>query len=128
MQSVDLGNATATHPADHVGVATRWSPPDVFGGITLDDARRAWIAISTADATTQARADQRAAGWVGRLVAATVGIDIDAPGARAQIAAMLAEWERSGTIKKGQVWDQRARREVPVYKLATVRELRDEGV
>lgn len=119
LRSVDLGNGTATRPGDQVGVATRWSPPDAFDGITVDDAKRVWMAIGRADPLKEARASSQAQGWVGRLVADVLGLDIDAPGVREQLGRMLQEWERCGAISKATIANPAKGRPVPVYVLAS---------
>jgi hypothetical protein len=63
--SVDLGNGTNEEPSDNVGVATSWTMPGLFEGLTTLDLRKVQARIMVG---TWAESSQ-AGNWAGRAVA-----------------------------------------------------------
>ena len=75
---------------DSVGVVTRWTPPDVFDGLTAADLRR----VQERVAAGTWKESSQAADWVGLAVADALGLDADkhAKADRARISALLRTW------------------------------------
>ncbi len=88
--SVSLGN-DLDGPSDHVAVVEPWSWPDPLADVTVSDLRRAQTAV----AAGQWREDVRAQDWVGKPIAAALGIALDGPG-KAKVSALLKTWIRTG--------------------------------
>lgn len=91
--SVDLGNGGEGF-GDSVGVATRWSPPDPFDGLTGDHLYRVQIAI----ADGSYREDWQSPAWAGVAVANVLGLDAKAKADRARIRRLLATWIANGAL------------------------------
>lgn len=125
LESVDLGNGNQTYASDSVGVASRWTPPGPFEGITLDECRKCWSEIRRADPLTQARVSRQANGWAGKLVARTLGLDPNAVGVADRVARMLADWERTGTIRRAAIQSPRDGRDVQVFLYRPAEEVRN---
>jgi hypothetical protein len=86
---VPLGNG------DEVGVVEVWKWPDVFGEVTVEDAKEVQQRIAKGDW----RADPRAENWAGKAVAEVLGLDLQNEDARATVRLLLAEWRKSGALK-----------------------------
>ncbi|MET3824566.1 KaiC/GvpD/RAD55 family RecA-like ATPase [Sphingomonas sp. PvP055] len=80
---------------DSVGVVTRWTPPDVFEGITTDHLRR----VQQAVAAGEFKAHHSATDWVGNAVADVLGLNPQDKGDRARIMKMIATWEANGALR-----------------------------
>jgi hypothetical protein len=84
---VDLGNG------DNVGVATCWTRPGPFDGVTTADLRAAQQAVAAGGPW---RADHRADAWVGVPIAEALRLDISRPAVRQRVKALLATWIKNG--------------------------------
>lgn len=80
---------------DHVGVVTRWTPPDAFAGVSIDHLKAVQKAISAGDF----REDIRSREWAGTVVAEVLGIDIQGPPGRARVKQMLGKWIDAGALR-----------------------------
>jgi hypothetical protein len=78
---------------DEVGVATAWTWPDPFKGVTVDDLRAAQRAV---DVGGPWRSSPRADRWVGKAIAKALGLDSTRHVDRKRIATLLATWTRKG--------------------------------
>ena len=108
MISVHLGNGADLWPeGDYVGVATVWTPPDAFDGMTVRDLMRVQHAIEASD--TPPKANERASDWIGYTIGDTLGLDLGRdlkkpernPAqniARAKVRQLLSEWIKSGAL------------------------------
>ena len=129
MEPVALGNGAGLWPeGDKVAVCITWTPPDAFEGMTAHDLMRVQKAIDTAE--EMPKANERAADWIGYLVADTLGLDVGRDlkknersagqnAARAKVRRILSEWIRNGALELHNEHDARTGREV---KLVTVGE------
>lgn len=95
LHSVDLENATEDREGDSVGVVVPWSPPDAFEGVTTDHLSR----VQGAVAEGEWREHYSAANWVGRAVAAVLGLDADAKADRVRISSLLKAWIQNGALR-----------------------------
>jgi hypothetical protein len=93
MASVNLGNGHLGY-GDDVGVVTRWTPPDLLAGLTVDDLLKAQKEI----AKGRWRENIQAKDWVGKAVAAALGLDLDTASDKAKVKSMLAMWIKSGAL------------------------------
>jgi hypothetical protein len=73
---------------DNVGVAVRWSWPDVLEGVTVADLR----AVQAAVAKGRWRENPQAKDWVGHAIAGVLGLDCRDKGHRAKISGLLKVW------------------------------------
>lgn len=80
---------------DHVGVVTRWAPPDAFAGVSLNDLKLVQKGIYAGDF----REDIRSPEWAGTVVAQVLGIDIEGPPGRARVKQLLAKWIDAGALR-----------------------------
>ncbi|MBB3475595.1 AAA family ATPase [Sphingomonas sp. BK345] len=106
--SIDLDNAapaTADEPAipsDNVGVATPWTPPNAFAGITSGDLLRVQEAVEAGEW----KEHHTASDWVGKAVAETLGFDADDKSDKARIKSLLKEWVANKRFKVEQRLDR----------------------
>jgi hypothetical protein len=97
MESVDLGNGTVDVPADRVGVATCWTPPDALASVTvahLDEVRRR-CAVEDYRESEQAKKHPV---WIGQLVADVCGLDLNDAADKRTARKALAMWFASGAL------------------------------
>jgi hypothetical protein len=93
---VSLGNGiNPQDPGDEVGVVETWQWPDLFGEVTVENAKEVQQRI----AKGEWRADPRAENWAGKAVAEVLGLDLQNEAARAPVRSLLAEWRRTGALK-----------------------------
>lgn len=107
--SVDLGNGLTG--GDKVGVATAWSPPDAWAGVTVDHLREAHRYLL--DHGPQPASTQHAA-WFGYRVLEILGGERTASGI-ARARGVIEGWVRSGAVIKDRQQDPRKGRAQPVY-------------
>jgi hypothetical protein len=87
LESITLANG------DDVGVATAWTWPSPFEGITVHDLRAAQAAV---DAGGPWRFNARADMWVGKPIAKALHLDPNKEADRKKVAALLATWIENG--------------------------------
>jgi hypothetical protein len=107
-ESVDLMNGGRDElglptPGDSVGVVVRWDYTKLALDLSEDDTREALAALEEG----KWRADMRAEDWAGYAIARAVGVDINAPALKMQIAALIAEWLGNGTLETYQGRDKK---------------------
>lgn len=110
MESVALDNG------DEVGVATPWTPPDPFEGVSARMAREVRAAFFKADREAgEARADEQADdAWAGWIIADTLHLDRADPATKGRCARLLATWIKSDVLRRVSVkHPKRANRTVP---------------
>jgi hypothetical protein len=88
--SVSLGNGP--DGGDSMGVVVPWSPPNAFEGVTGADL----LAVQHKVASGEWRKDAQSPDWVGRAVAAALGLSITDD--RARIARMVKVWIDNGAL------------------------------
>lgn len=114
MVSVNLANEVEPFAADEVGVVTSWLPPEMSTELTPPEFRAVRNAIENANPIAVLRQDIRSTGWIGLLIARTLGRDEGDKVVRGQVQNLLARFLSSGYLKQEQLRDQRAGRSVAV--------------
>jgi hypothetical protein len=94
LASVDLGNGGPIAPGDSVGVATPWSPPDPFEGLTGSHLLRVQTVISNG----KWREHHSSPEWAGYAVADALGLDADDKGQRRRITLLIKTWLKEGAL------------------------------
>lgn len=93
--SVPLGNATDDDPQDLVQVATHWTMPAAFDGVTtahLD-------AVIARARSGEYRDSPQSPDWVGNVVAEVVGLDLAKGADRKKISALIRSWLGTKVLK-----------------------------
>lgn len=117
---IGLGNGDDTGPEDNIGALQRWTPPDVFGGVTAYQLLKIQELIS--DQPDKARKHSQSTYWVGKIVAYVLDRNLDDPSEVTAIKRMVGIWIATGALRTVERLD--AKREpkefVEVGKWATV--------
>lgn len=95
LTSVDLGNGDEDHPADLVGVATNWTPPDAFDGISASQLYEVQQRLIATEGAACASSND----WAGYAIADVIGADADEPSDKARVKALISGWKASGALK-----------------------------
>jgi RecA-family ATPase len=107
MQSVEIANG------EHIGVATEFKLPDLFDGVTADNARNVQKLVSEAEANqTPYKANVQAKQYVGHAVAEELKLDMDKPGDKAKVKAIVKQWMKTNVLKAAEMYDKRQGRDV----------------
>jgi hypothetical protein len=114
MASVNLGNEQLPFRSDEVGVATTWIPPEANTDLTPPEFRDLRKAIQDAHPITLLRMDPRSSGWIGLLIARTLGRDENDKVVKLQVSNLINRFTSSGYLKREEIRDQRAGRNVSV--------------
>lgn len=111
--SIGLGNAGVgcDGPEDSIGAIKRWSPPDVFGGVTSRQLLNIQKIIN--EKPDNARKHSASNRWVGKIVAHVLDLNCDNKGHVEQIKEMVATWLDNGALRT--VERQNEKREVVPY-------------
>jgi hypothetical protein len=117
MTSVDLGNACHPYPADHIGVAAGWTPPDAQYDLTPAEFRAVRLAIVRAPVPlNNLRADIRATGWVGHLIGQALELDTKDSTVRNQVTGLIERWVKSGRLAVDELHDPKKGRRANVVR------------
>ena len=107
MQSVEIANG------EHIGVATEFTLPDLFDGVTADNARNVQKLVQEAEANqTPYKANVQAKQYVGHAVAEELNLDMDKPGDKAKVKAIVKQWMKTNVLKATEMYDKRQGRDV----------------
>jgi hypothetical protein len=127
MISVHLGNGADLWPeGDHVGVATVWTPPDAFEGMTARDLMRVQQAIEASE--TPPKANERATDWIGYVIGDSLGLDLGRDLkkqerntaqniARAKVRQLLSGWLKSRALVIEGTHDTRTGRDIKTVQV-----------
>lgn len=127
MVPVHLNNGAGLWPeGDHVGVATLWTPPDAFEGMTAKDLMRVQQVIKAND--TPPKANERSSDWVGYAIGDSLGLDLGRdlkkqernPAqniARAKVRQLLSGWLKSGALVIESIHDPRTGRDIKLVQV-----------
>lgn len=110
--SIEAERGYPARPSDKVGVVTRWSWPDAFDGITVEDL----VKVQRALDGQQARENVQAKDWAGQIVADVLEIDIADKAGKQRVKTMLNIWIKSGALKVSKIHDEN-RRERPIIEV-----------
>lgn len=117
MVSVELGNAADPYDGDKVGVPVTWDPPDARYDLTPPQWRAIRQAIVEApQPLNNLRYDVRASGWVGKVVAATLEVDLADGTARNNVRGLIERWVKSGRLAVESVRDPKQGRDAQVVR------------
>jgi RecA-family ATPase len=107
MQSVEIANG------EHIGVATEFKLPDLFDGVTADNARNVQKLVNEAEANqTPYKANVQAKQYVGHAVAEELNLDMEKPGDKAKVKAIVKQWMKTNVLKLAEMYDKRQGRDV----------------
>jgi hypothetical protein len=95
--SVGLGNGDDSGPEDSIGALQRWSPPDVFGGVTARQLYQVQCLIEKNP--DKARKHSSAKHWAGKIVAHVLDLNMDQRGVPERIKLMIDTWLDSGALR-----------------------------
>ncbi len=125
MESVKLDNGTVEYPeGDSIGVATPWTPPNAFEGVTLNDLAKVQEAIGARVIPPAAAATNH--DWAGHLVAEVMGLDVGEASSsaktrtteqnrdRKRVSELLAAWIKNGALRHDTIRSERDGRDVKV--------------
>jgi len=107
MQSVEIANG------EHIGVATEFKLPDLFDGVTAENARNVQKLVNEAEANqTPFKANVQAKQFVGHAVAEELNLDMEKPGDKAKVKAIVKQWLKTNVLKAAEMYDKRQGRDV----------------
>ena len=116
MTSVSLENAKPPFEADEIGVVTTWTPPDCETSLNGPEYRMLRRALTEAHPLNQLRASATAEGWVGILMAKTLGLNPADKIVVSQMKSMIARLIANGTLIKEDCRDHAQGRTAPVVR------------
>lgn len=124
LEDVGLGNGRPDRDEDRIGVPTPWRPPSPFDGVSLEDCRRIWAAISAvSDPLSCLRESSQSVAWIGVLICDRLGWDRSDEASRAQAKRIIGEWEACQVLELVKVRDVKKGRDVPCYRLGKAAKL-----
>lgn len=96
---VGLGNADvgSQGPEDSIAAVRRWTPPDVFGGVTTVQLLNIQRIVD--GNPEKARKHSASKNWVGKIVAHVLDRNLDQSGAEATIKEMVRVWLDNGALR-----------------------------
>ena len=107
MQSVEIANG------EHIGVATEFKLPDLFDGVTAENARNVQKLVNEAEANqTPYKANVQAKHFVGHAVAEELDLDMEKAGDKAKVKAIVKTWLQTKVLKTAEMYDKRQGRDV----------------
>jgi len=107
MQSVEIANG------EHIGVATEFKLPDLFDGVTAENARNVQKLVNEAEASqTPYKANVQAKHFVGHAVAEELNLDMEKAGDKAKVKAIVKTWLQTKVLKTAEMYDKRQGRDV----------------
>jgi hypothetical protein len=80
---------------DHVAVASPWSPPDPFQGVTVRDLFVVQKRVSEGEWRESAQSSE----WVGKAVAEVLDLDLESAPLQNRVKSLLKTWLASGALK-----------------------------
>ena len=80
---------------DHVAVASPWTPPDPFSGVTVRDL----FAVQKRIGEGVWRESSQSPDWAGRAVAEALDLDLESAPLQNRIKSLLKTWLASGALK-----------------------------
>jgi hypothetical protein len=94
--SVGLGNGSGSllDDQDRVGVVAKWEPLDLLADVPGGDFDKAATAIRGG----RWRENAQAKDWAGRAIAMALSLDLDKPGDKAKVKALLKMWLGSDAL------------------------------
>jgi RecA-family ATPase len=100
---------------EYVGVATEFSMPDLFDGVSAKDAMKVQRDVGQAAQRGEfMRQNPQAKQWVGNIVALHLNLDVDKKHEKAKINAIVKKWIETDVLRIEREKDLRTGRDVPV--------------
>lgn len=97
-QSIEIPNG------QNVGVIVPWTPPDAFEDVTPQDARAVQAALqSGSELRAKHPANKK---WVGKLVARTLGLDLNDKADDAKVKSLISGWIQTDVLREGEERDK----------------------
>ena len=110
------GSEDGLEKGDVVATIEKWSPPDPFDGITLEDTNNVIRAFGTASEVGVAyRVDPQSEDYAGHAIGDLLGIDTHSDEGKARVKHILATWVKNGLLEKFEGKD-RQRKARPCYR------------
>ena len=107
MLSVEIANG------ERIGVATEFKLPDLFDGVTTQNARNVQAVVAEAEANqTPFKANVQAKHYVGQAVADELKLDLEKPGDKAKVKSIVKQWIKTNVLKQAEMYDKRQGRDV----------------
>ena len=107
MQSVEIANG------EHIGVATEFKLPDLFDGVTAQNARNVQKLVQEAEQNqTPYKANVQAKNWVGHAIAEELNLDLEKDKDKAKAKAIAKKWLQTKVLKQAEMYDKRQGRDV----------------
>ena len=107
MLSVEIANG------EHIGVAAEFKLPDLFDGVTTQNARNVQAVVAEAEANqTPFKANVQAKHYVGQAVADELKLDLEKPGDKAKVKSIVKQWIKTNVLKQAEMYDKRQGRDV----------------
>lgn len=107
MLSVEIANG------EHIGVAIKFKLPDLFDGVTTQNARNVQAVVAEAEANqTPFKANVQAKHYVGQAVADELKLDLEKPGDKAKVKSIVKQWIKTNVLKQAEMYDKRQGRDV----------------
>lgn len=107
MLSVEIANG------EHIGVAIKFKLPDLFDGVTTQNARNVQAVVAEAEANqTPFKANVQAKHYVGQAVADELKLDLEKPGDKAKVKSIVKQWIKTNVLKHAEMYDKRQGRDV----------------
>lgn len=95
IDGVDLGNGDDDQAGDNIGVVVRWTPPDAFDGLSLQDLYEVQQRLKERDWADNVQASD----WAGIAVAEVIGADLESKADKARVKSLLRSWKETGALK-----------------------------
>lgn len=97
LEGVSLENNRShnLNEADFVGVVSKWTPPDPFDDMTVEDLENCKEAIRQGEYKESPQANN----WVGHIIGSTIGKDSESKAGKKEINRIIKTWIASGELK-----------------------------
>ena len=95
-----------------VGAIQPWQWPDMFDGISRQDASRVRSAFSSM--AEPPRENVRSANWAGNVIGQLLNIDVSSKSGKARVQVMLSKWIEKDVLRLASVHDPRSGRDTKV--------------
>lgn len=113
LESEWLDNGIDGESGVSVAVATPWTPPSLFDGVSTAHTAQVQAGLTDAEeAGEHFLASSKSPRWAGVLVCQILGLDHEAPADRRRAEALLKAWLETGVVREADAVVQKRRRAV----------------
>jgi hypothetical protein len=107
MHSVQIANG------EHIGVATSFTLPDLFDGVTTKDALEVQRKVAEAEKNDNPyRMSVQAKNWIGLAVCKQLNLDVEKKNEKTKAKKIVEQWISTKVLKQVEVPDKRQGRDV----------------